>query len=268
MNTNFNHIKRLVIKVGSSSITHETGEINLEKIDQLAWECANLRNKGIEVALVSSGAIFAGAHRMLLSEKPKDTPRKQAASAVGQVALMNTYARSFHNYNYQVAQLLLTRMIEENTTMGVNVKNAFDELFNLNVVPIINENDAISTLEIEFGDNDKLSAVVARIIQADFLILLSDIDGLYNSNPKTNPQAKRLSLVEKVDEDLYKMAGNAISSAGTGGMITKLDAAKLCMERGIDMVIADSQDLSVIRKIMDGEDVGTLFVGGKNAGLV
>lgn len=264
MEEKIKNLKRIVIKVGSSSITHETGEINLEKIDDLAWECANLRNHGIDVALVSSGAIFAGAHRMNLEEKPKDTPRKQAASAVGQVALMNTYARSFHHYNYQVAQVLLTRMIEENEVMGQNAKNSLDELFHLNVVPIINENDAISTLEIEFGDNDTLSAVVARTIGADLLILLSDIDGLYDKNPKIYPEAKRISKVYKVDEEIYKMAGDTTSKAGTGGMVTKLDAAKLCLDRGISMAIANSEDFSVIRKIVRGENVGTMFIGGKD----
>lgn len=254
-------LKRVVIKVGSSSITHENGEINLQKIDQLAWEMANIKNHGIDVCLVSSGAIFAGAKRMNLKERPRDTVGKQAASAVGQVALMNTYARSLHEYNYQVGQLLLTRQVERDAIMGENARNSLNHLFSLNVIPIINENDAISTLEIEFGDNDTLSAVVARTVEADLLILLSDIDGLYTDDPRVCKDACLVPEVTEITPSLRAMAKGTGSSSGTGGMVTKIGAAILCMERGIDMVIANGKDMKIIRKIVEGEEIGTLFKG-------
>lgn len=256
--------KRIVVKVGSSSITHVNGEVNLKKIDTLAWELANLKNHGYEVILVSSGAIFAGVRRMHMKEKPKDVAGKQAASAIGQVALMNTYHRAFSEYNYSAAQLLLTRVVERDPQMQENARASIERLLNLDTIVVINENDAISTYEIQFGDNDTLSAVVARIIGADLLILCSDIDGLYTKNPKIYEDATRISKVEELTDDIYAMAGDAISSSGTGGMITKLKAADLCLQRGISMVIASSEDFHVIGKIVDGEDVGTLFEGRRH----
>lgn len=258
-----NPLKRIVIKVGSSSITHENGEINLQTIDRLAWEMANIKNHGIDVALVSSGAIFAGAKRMNLPSRPRDVIGKQAASAVGQVALMNTYHRAFHEYNYQAAQILLTRQVERDAVMGENARNSLNQLFAMNTIPVINENDAISTLEIEFGDNDTLSAVVARTVEADLLILLSDIDGLYTADPHTDPDAVLVSEVTEITPELKAMCSDTDSPSGTGGMVTKIGAAILCMEKGIDMVIANGEDMKIIGDIVAGKEIGTIFKGGQ-----
>ncbi|MDO5041288.1 MAG: glutamate 5-kinase [Peptoniphilus sp.] len=251
--------KRVVVKVGSSSITHDNGIINLSRIDDLAWELSNLKNHGLEVVLVSSGSIAAGAKRLNLKSRPRDVVGKQAASSVGQVALMNTYNRAFNVYDYCASQILLTRQIEIDEIMRVNAINTFNELLKMNVIPVVNENDTISTFEIEFGDNDTLSAVVARMIDADLLILLSDIDGLYSDDPNKNPDAKFIERVTEISENLQKMAKGSSSFLGTGGMCTKLNAAKLCIDKNIDVVIANSKDFSVIRKIIRGENIGTIF---------
>lgn len=252
-------LKKVVIKVGSSSITHDHGVINLQKIDELAWELSNLKNHGIDVILVSSGAIAAGAKRLNLEERPRDTVGKQAASAVGQVALMNTYNRAFNEYNYQAAQILVTKHIETDMTMRENSKNTLCQLLSMDVIPIVNENDTISTFEIEFGDNDTLSAVVSRIVDADLLILLSDIDGLYNDDPNKNKDAHLIKEVNEINDELRAMAKGSNSAVGTGGMATKINAATLCMEKDIDVVIANSEDMKIIRKIVGGEEVGTIF---------
>lgn len=259
-----NELKRIVIKVGSSSITHENGVINLEKISELAWELSNLKNHGYEVVLVSSGAIAAGAKRLNLSERPTSTEDKQAAASVGQVALINTYNREFNTFNYQAAQILVTKQIEIDEEMRSNSKNTFNRLLELNVIPVVNENDTISTFEIKFGDNDTLSAVVARLIEADLLILLSDIDGLFDDDPRNNPDAKMINEVNVIDDKLRAMAKETNSNVGVGGMTTKIKAATLCMEKEIDVVIANSIDLSVIRRIVGGEEVGTIFKGKVN----
>lgn len=256
--------KRIVVKVGSSSITHENGTINLSKIRELAWQLSNLRNYGFEVVLVTSGAVAAGAKRLNLCNRPDTTSLKQAASAVGQVALMNNYSRAFNEYNYQIAQILLTRLIEIDGEMNENSKNSFEELFKLNVIPIVNENDTISTYEIKFGDNDTLSAVVSRIINADLLILLSDIDGLYDDDPRVNKDAKLIKQVNFIDENLEKMAHDTKSNVGTGGMTTKIHACKLCFEKNIDVIISNGNDMNNIKKILNGEKIGTLFTKGDN----
>lgn len=253
--------KRIVIKVGSSTITHGHGELNLEVIDALAWEMANAKNHGIDVVLVSSGSIAAGAKRLNLKKRPRDTIWKQAASAVGQVALMNMYNRAFNLYNYTAAQVLLTKIIETNEKMAQNTRNAFDQLLSMNVIPVVNENDTISTFEIEFGDNDTLSAVVSRIIGADLLILLSDIDGLYSDDPKRNENAVLMDEIITIDDRIDAMAKGTLSAVGTGGMATKINAARLCMERGIDTIIANGKDPRILRSIIKGEKVGTIFRG-------
>jgi glutamate 5-kinase len=255
-----NELKRIVIKVGSSSITHEGGEVNLEKIWDLAWEISNLKNKGIDVVLVSSGAIAAGAKRMGLSERPRDISGKQAAASVGQVALMQTYSRAFSEFNYAVGQILVTKHIITDPVMNENARNTFNKLIELNIVPIVNENDTISTYEIQFGDNDTLSALVSVAIEADLLILLSDVDGFYDKNP-SDPDAIMIKEICAIDDKIRSCAGGAGTSVGTGGMITKLNAASICMEQGIDMVLANSKDLKILRSIINGEDVGTLFKG-------
>ncbi|NLY19743.1 MAG: glutamate 5-kinase [Tissierellia bacterium] len=254
-----NDLKTVIVKIGSSSITHDNGIINLERIEELAWQLSNLKNHGINVILVSSGAIAAGAKKIGLGSRPRDTVGKQAASAVGQVALMNTYNRAFHEFGYEAAQILLTRQIEVDSLMRENAKNTFEKLSEMNVIPIVNENDTISTFEIEFGDNDTLSAVVARIVDADLLILLSDIDGLYDDDPRENENARLIPEVIEIDDELENMAKDSKSSVGTGGMYTKINAAKMCMEKGIDMVIANSDDLKNIKKIVEGEEIGTIF---------
>ncbi len=255
-----NDLKRIVIKVGSSSITHEGGVVNLEKIWDLAWEISNLKNQGIDVVLVSSGAIAAGAKRMGFEERPKDISGKQAAASVGQVALMQTYSRAFSDFNYQIGQILVTKHIVTDPVMNENARNTFNELIEMNVVPIVNENDTISTYEIQFGDNDTLSALVSVTINADLLILLSDVDGFYDRNPE-DPDAKLIREICAIDDEVKSCAGGAGTSVGTGGMITKLNAASICMEQGIDMVLANSKDLKVLRSIIRGEEVGTLFRG-------
>lgn len=255
-----NALKRIVIKVGSSSITHEGGIVNLEKIWDLAWEISNLKNQGIEVVLVSSGAIAAGAKKMGFDKKPEDISGKQAAASVGQVALMQTYSRAFSEFNYQIGQILVTKHIVTDPVMHENARNTFNELISMNVVPIVNENDTISTYEIQFGDNDTLSALVSTTIDADLLILLSDVDGFYDRNP-SDPEAKMIKEICEIDDEVKSCAGGAGTSVGTGGMVTKLNAASICMDKGIDMVLANSRDLKVLRDIIRGEDVGTLFRG-------
>lgn len=254
-------LKTIIVKVGSSSITHENGTINLEIIDELAWQLSNLKNKGINIILVTSGVIAAGANKLNLDSRPRDTIWKQAAAAVGQVTLMNTYNRAFHEFGYEVAQLLLTKQIEIDSIMRENAKNTFDKLAEMNIIPVVNENDTISTFEIEFGDNDTLSAVVSRMVDADLLILISDIDGLYDDDPNKNKDAKLISEVRIIDEKLEKMAKGSSSEFGTGGMTTKIIAAKMCMEKGIDMIIANSDQIKNINKIVEGEEIGTIFKG-------
>lgn len=254
------NLKKIVIKVGSSSITHKNGGVNIEKIEELAKEIVNLENKGIRVILVSSGAIAAGANRLRL-DRPRDTVGKQATAAVGQLSLMNTYLRSFAEYGYMVGQVLLTRMVETDQVMYENTTNTLNALLDKGVIPIVNENDTISTFEINFGDNDTLSAVVAKLVGADMLILLSDIDGLYTDDPRKNSEAKLLKEVSEIDERLRSMAKDTETSVGTGGMATKINAASLCMNEGIDVVVANSKDIKNIRRIVKGEEIGTIFKG-------
>lgn len=253
-------LKKVVIKIGSSSITHKNGGVNIEKIEELAKEIVNLENKGIKVVLVSSGAIAAGANRLSL-ERPRDTVGKQAIASVGQLSLMNTYLRSFAEYGYMVGQVLLTKMVETDKVMNENTTNTLNALLDMGVIPIVNENDTISTFEINFGDNDTLSAVVAKLVGADMLILLSDIDGLYTDDPRKNPDAKLVKEVREIDDKLRSMGKDTETSVGTGGMATKINAASLCMEEGIDVVVANSDDLKNIRRIVKGEDIGTIFKG-------
>ena len=251
-------IKKVVIKVGSSSITHDNGKINLQKIDELCFEIANLKNQGYDVVLVSSGAIAAGRAKLNLKERPKETSDKQAAAAVGQVALTNIYDRSLVSYGYNSAQVLLTRTIEVDQEMRINAENTFEKLLGMNVIPIINENDTISTYEIKFGDNDTLSAVIARMIKADLLIMLTDIEGLYTDDPRKNPDAKIIHEVADINE-VEGMAKETESNVGTGGMYTKIKAAKLAIEKDIEVVIGSGENMKIIRDIIKGEEIGTYF---------
>ena len=257
--------KRVVIKIGSSSLTHpDTGRLNLIKLEILVREISDLRNQGIEVVLVSSGAIAVGRKAMGFDHKPQLLSQKQACAAIGQARLMMIYQKLFAEYNQTAAQILMTKNTMVNNLNRKNAKNTFNELLQMGAIPIVNENDTISTYEIEFGDNDTLSAVVAALIGADLLILLSDIDGLFTDDPRTNESVKFVEVVEKLDDRLMNM-GKATtgSSVGTGGMATKIHAAEIATAAGADMVIANGKDFHVIHKIMQGRNHGTLFLANR-----
>lgn len=253
--------KRIVIKIGSSSLTHpETGDLNMRKIEKLVRVISDLRGEGREVVLVSSGAIAAGRQALGFSEKPKKISEKQAFAAVGQARLMMVYQKLFAEYNQTAAQILMTKNTVINGESRLNARNTFDELLKLGTVPIVNENDTVSTYEIQFGDNDRLSAIVAALIGAEALILLSDIDGLYTDDPNKNPDARFIPLVRELTPKLLAMGKDTGSSVGTGGMAAKLAAAQIAVGSGSDMVIANADDLDVIYEILNGEERGTLFV--------
>ena len=261
--------KRIVIKIGSSSLTHpETGRLNLRKLEVLARELCDLRNQGKDVVLVSSGAIATGVAALGMKEKPTELKGKQACAAVGQARLMMIYQKLFSEYNQPSAQILMTKNTMVNNINRKNAQNTFNELLNLGVIPIVNENDSISTYELQslekFGDNDTLSAVVAALIGADLLILMSDIDGLFTDDPNTNPEAEFIDTVEQLDDKLLNMGkGSTGSKVGTGGMATKLTAARIATAAGTDMVIANGGDFHNIHRIVEGDKCGTLFVGKK-----
>lgn len=253
--------KRIVIKIGSSSLIHEeTGNLNFDKMERLVRVICDLCNQGKEIVLVSSGAIGVGRQVLGMKERPQDLARKQACASVGQARLMMVYQRLFSEYGHIASQVLMTKHTVLDEPNSTNAKNTFNELLHLGVVPIVNENDTISTEEIEFGDNDRLSAVVTGLIGADLLILLSDIDALYTADPNTDPTAQPIPLVEKITEDILKTAGDSHTSFGTGGMTTKLSAALIACGMGADMVIANAARRDVIQDVMAGKDVGTLFV--------
>lgn len=260
--------KRIVIKVGSTTITHEeTGNINLDKLEKFVRVLTYLRNEGKEVVVVSSGAIAVGRNVLGLKHRPETEGEKQACAAVGQGRLMMIYEKFFNEYSQLTAQILLTRETISSTECRRSARQTFDELFRMKVVPIVNENDVISAEELvygNFGDNDTLAAYVARLVDADLLILMSDIDGLYTDDPKSNPQARFLDMVEEIDEKLEHMAKGASGELGTGGMTTKISAAKIATEVGIDMIIANGEDIYSIRDVMAGEPVGTLFLSGQS----
>ena len=256
-------VKRVVIKVGTTTLTHETGLLNLERIEILVRQIANLHNNGYEVMLVTSGAIGAGMGKLNLKNRPKTLPEKQAVAAVGQVALIHLYQKIFAEYGKNVGQLLLTASDINERNRYLNGRNTCFALFNAGVIPIINENDAIAVEEIKVGDNDTLSAFVATLVDADLLIILSDIDGLYDSNPKENPNAKLLPLITTLNEEIKAMAGDSNSKFGTGGMATKIKAAEIALNSGVNMVIAQGEKPENLIKIVRGEDIGTLFVKNK-----
>ena len=251
--------KRIVIKVGTSSLTYDTGKINIRQVELLSQVISDLCHSGCEVALVTSGAIAVGVSKLGFAERPKAIPEKQAAAAVGQSELMSLYGKFFSQYGKDVAQLLLTKNILDNDERKTNAINAFETLFKWGVVPIINENDVISTAEIKFGDNDTLSDVVAELIDADMLIILSDIDGLYDKNPAKYNDAKLVSVVNEITDEIMASAGGEGSLRGTGGMVTKLIAAKHAMAAGIEMVIANGKDPKIIYDVLEGTAVCTRF---------
>ena len=253
--------KRIVIKIGTSSLTHpETGRLNLRKLEVLVREITDLHNQGKEIVLVSSGAIGVGAAALGMNGKPKELEKKQACAAVGQARLMMIYQKLFSEYNQTAAQILMTKHTMVDNLNRKNAKNTFQELLKLGVIPIVNENDSISPYEIQFGDNDTLSAVVAALIGADLLILLSDIDGLFTDDPNTNPDARFVEVVENMDEHFRNMGKASTGSrVGTGGMATKLTAAEIATAAGTDMIIANGADFHNIHKIVEGDNLGTLF---------
>lgn len=256
---------RIVIKVGSSSLTYpETGKLDLAKMEILVRQISSLRNAGKDVVLVSSGAIMVGSQILGLSRKPHVLSRKQACAAIGQARLMMLYQKFFSEYSQTCGQILLTKYSMLHEKDRFNAKNTFEELLYLGVVPIVNENDTIATDEIEFGDNDTLSALVAALIEADLLILLSDIDGLYDDDPNVNPDAHFIEEVVSIDEDLLKGAKGSSSAVGTGGMATKLNAAQIASANGCDMIIANSKDFHIIGELVSGVRKGTFFVSHKD----
>ena len=254
---------RIVIKVGTSTLAHSTGNINIRHVEELCNVMSDLKNAGHEIILVSSGAIGMGVGKLSLKEKPQDMPTKQAAAAVGQCELMYTYDKLFSEYNHTVAQILLTGLDLEDNERYHNIQNTMNRLLELNVLPIINENDTVSTHEIAVGDNDTLGAIVAVSMKADLLVLLSDIDGLYTADPHKSENAELISVVKEITPEIESLGGGKGSSLGTGGMVTKLNAAKLCMSKGTEMVIANGSNPSVLYDIVDGEKIGTKFIANK-----
>lgn len=261
--------KRIVVKIGSSSLMHsETGKLDLLKIERLVRALVDIKNSGKEVILVSSGAIAVGKTAIGLHERPDELPVKQACAAIGQAKLMMVYQKLFAEYGTIAAQVLLTKYTMLNPVTRTNAENTFKELLHIGAIPVVNENDTVSTYEIEqvqsFGDNDKLSALVASITEADLLILLSDIDGLYTDDPNKNPDARFINVVDKIDEQLMNMGKNSSgSSVGTGGMSAKLVAAQIATYSGTDMVITNGNDVTNISRIINGENTGTLFLQHK-----
>ncbi|MBS6545896.1 MAG: glutamate 5-kinase [Butyricicoccus pullicaecorum] len=259
-----NHaMRRIVVKVGTSSLTYPNGKLNIGCIEKLVRVISDLQNRGCQMVLVSSGAVGVGAAKLGWHERPRDIRMKQAAAAVGQCELMHIYDKMFLEYGVKSAQILLTRENITNEEQRANIHSTFDILLDHAVVPIVNENDTVATAELEcietFGDNDTLSAVVSRVCAADLLVIFTDIEGLYDSNPRENPDAKLIDRVEKIDASLWAVAGGPGSANGTGGMATKLGAAELCMDAGISMLITKGDTPEILYDIVDGKPVGTLF---------
>ena len=254
---------RIVVKVGTSTLAYPTGHLNIRHMESLCKVLSDVANAGNEVILVSSGAIGMGMGKLSLSQRPTDTPTKQAAAAVGQCELMYTYDKQFSEYNRTVAQILVTGDVVNRPEHLQNFRATVNRLLELGVIPIINENDSVSTAEFGIGDNDTLAAIVSQTVEANLLVLLSDIDGLYTADPHKDPNARLISVVEELTDEILALGGGAGSSLGTGGMQTKLHAAELCKEAGCDMCIVNGADPEILYDIMDGKSVGTLFKGGK-----
>ena len=250
---------RIVVKIGTSTLAHPSGHLNIRRVEALCKVMSDIKNAGHELILVSSGAIGMGVGKLGLRQRPTDIPTKQAAAAVGQCELMYFYDKIFGEYRHTVAQLLITGDDTRNEQRHTNFTNTLNRLLELGALPILNENDTVATEEIVIGDNDTLAAIVAQSIQADLLILLSDINGLYTADPHTHPDAELVHRVTRLDGELYALAGVSAGHQGTGGMRTKLRAAEICMECGCDMVIANGNDPTNLYRILDGEPVGTIF---------
>ena len=256
---------RIVVKVGTSTLAHRTGHMNIRRVEALCKVLSDVKNAGHEVILVSSGAIGMGVGKLSLASRPEDIPTKQAAAAVGQCELMYTYDRLFSAYNHTVAQLLVTGSEVEDAGRRAHFNNTLYRLLELRALPVINENDTIATDEIVIGDNDTLSAIVAATVEADLLVLLSDIDGLYTADPRRNARAELIHEVRAVTPEIEALAGGNGSSLGTGGMVTKLRAARIAADAGIDMVIANGSNPGLIYDILEGKPVGTRFIGRRDA---
>lgn len=255
--------KRIVVKVGTSTLTYENGKVNIRRIEQLARVISDLQNAGNQIILVSSGAIGVGMGKLGLSERPQETEAKQALAAVGQCELMFLYDKMFTEYNRTVAQVLLTRDVIENEHYKQNVINTMRTLLQMDIIPVVNENDTVAIDELvgqKIGDNDTLSAIVALLCGADLLVILTDIDALYNADPRTHPDAKRIPVVHGITDEILALGGGAGSNRGTGGMSTKLTAAKLANTQGIHVVIAKGDSPALLYDIAEGKSVGTLFV--------
>lgn len=259
-----NNPKRIVIKVGTSTLTHETGKTNIRSMRNLVRVISDVVNAGKEVALVTSGAIGVGVGKLGLQEKPSDTEGRQAAATVGQCELMFMYDKMFGEYGHTIGQFLITKRDVEHPECHKNLINAFEKTFQYGAIPIINENDAVAVDEIVYGDNDSLSAIVAELINADALLILTDIDGLYTANPNENEDAQLIPVVKEIDTDLYKIAGGHGSKFGTGGMVTKLAAAEISTAAGIDTIIMNGSEPEDIYRALEGRQVGTFFVARKN----
>lgn len=251
---------RIVVKVGTSTLAHTNGLLNIRRVENLCKVLSDLKNAGNDIILVTSGAIGMGCGKLQLKERPKDVAGKQAAAAVGQSELMYVYDKLFSEYNHTVAQLLMTGSDFEDEERHSNFMNTIDRLLQLSALPVINENDTVATDEIKVGDNDTLSALVAVSVHADLLILLSDIDGLFTADPHKNPDAKLISTISVIDDSIKNLAGGEGSSLGTGGMVTKLRAAEICTEKTCDMIIANGQNPFLLYDIVDGKSVGTRFL--------
>ena len=251
---------RVVVKIGTSTLAHPTGHLNIRRVEQLCKVMSDIKNAGHEVILVSSGAIGMGVGKLGLRQRPKDIPTKQAAAAVGQCELMYTYDKLFSEYHHTVAQLLITGADTQNPQRHENFTNTLNRLLELGALPIINENDTVATDEIVIGDNDTLAAIVAESVGADLLILLSDIDGLYTADPHTDPDAVLLHRVTEIDDYIRNLAGVSSTTQGTGGMVTKLRAAEICLGCGCAMVIANGSKPANLYDILEGKDVGTTFI--------
>ena len=256
--------KRIVIKIGTSTLAYETGLVNIRRIEALVKIIADLKNSGKEIILVSSGAIGVGMGKLKMKNRPSDTPTKQALAAIGQCELMYIYDKLFSSYNHTVAQVLMTKDVVSMKERGINVTNTFLKLLENGAIPIVNENDAVATEEIEFGDNDTLSAIVSVLVDADALVILTDIDGLYTSNPKLDKNARLVSYVDTITKEIESSASGT-KGLGTGGMTTKIEAAKIATRNGIDMAIINSHTPENLYRLLEGEDVGTYFKASKKA---
>lgn len=254
---------RIVVKVGTSTLAYKTGNLNIKRVENLCKVLSDLKNSGHEIILVTSGAVGMGVGKLSLPGRPEDIPTRQAAAAVGQCELMYTYDKLFSEYNHTVAQILLVGLDIENETRRQNFKNTLSKLLEMNVLPIINENDTVSTEEIIIGDNDTLSSIVASTIDADLLVLLSDIDGLYDKDPRSYSNARLIDTVHEITPEIFALAGGKGSSLGTGGMATKVKAAKTVNACGIDMIIANGKNPEILYDIADGKSVGTKFLADR-----